>query len=72
METVITVTKPDSNVNENGTVKLGVQPLVHPGGVPRVIEGRLAVDTEVTISPLTVMVNVSRVGEGDTVGIAVG
>lgn len=45
--------------------------LVQPGGVPRVMEGEAAVETEVTSWPLDVMMNVTRVGEGDSVGMAV-
>lgn len=44
---------------------------LHPGGAPSVTEGEAAVDIDVTTWPLDVIMNVTSVGDGDTVGIAV-
>jgi hypothetical protein len=63
----------DNAASCTGVPKLApVFTLKPPGGWPSVMEGRTTVDVEVTTTPwVSVMMNVTNEGAGDTVGSAV-
>lgn len=63
-------TRAETNAVLSDRCKRGALPLVQPGGAPRVTEGDAAVETDVTSMPSEVRMKVTRVGDGESVGIA--